>query len=215
MATVGLGVASAMARASADVALPAPRRPGNAASLNAVLEGRRSIRRYADRALTLPMLSDLLWAAQGITGAGGRRTAPSAGALYPIRLHVVAERVDGLPRGAWRYEPGTHGLQPSIARSVAGALVRAGGNQQALALAPLVIAITAVHAVSEARYGDRARRYVAFEAGAVAENIALQAVALGLGTVVIGAFDDDAAARALQLPATERVLALLPVGVRE
>lgn len=205
-------MACAVTSSASDVVRGLPRRSRIASSFDALLRGRRSVRDFADRPLALALLSELLWAAQGISGAGGRRTAPSAGALYPLELHVVAERVEELPSGVWRYAPITHSLQSTIARSVIDLLLRASGSQQALALAPAVLAITAVQARSEAKYGARADRYVVFEAGAAAQNFALQAAALGLGTVVIGAFDDDAAALALQLPREERVLALMPVG---
>lgn len=212
LATIGVGMACAATSSATDLVLGLPRRPRFAPSFNALLYERRSVRNFADRSLALALLSDLLWAAQGISGPGSRRTAPSAGALYPLELHVVAERVEKLPSSVWRYAPTTHSLQQTIARSVIDLLLRASGNQQALALAPAVLAITAVQARSEAKYGTRAGRYVVFEAGAAAQNFALQAAALGLGSVVIGAFDDDAAALALQLPKAERVLALMPVG---
>jgi SagB-type dehydrogenase family enzyme len=211
LAAMGLGMTAGVVRGADSFALPKPR-PGTERSLNATLASRRSIRSYAPQALALSDVSELLWAAQGVSGAGGLRTAPSAGALYPLELHVIARRVDGLHTGVWRYAPSTHALDPTLAGSAVPPLLRTAGDQPAIARAPLVIAIAAVHGRTAAKYGQRAPRYVAFEAGAASQNIALQAASLGLGTVVIGAFDDDAVARALQLPPGEKPLALMPVG---
>jgi SagB-type dehydrogenase family enzyme len=153
-----------------------------------------------------------LWAAQGITTGGGGRTAPSAGALYPLELHVVAARVDGLEPGVYRYLPGSHGLRPVIGETRLPALSRAAFGQQAVAGAAAVFVIAAVEERTAQKYGARAGRYVAFEAGAASQNLALQAAAQGLGTVVIGAFDDSAVARALRLGPGERPVALMPIG---
>jgi SagB-type dehydrogenase family enzyme len=154
----------------------------------------------------------LLWAAQGITAAGGRRTAPSAGALYPLELHVVAARVEGLEPGVYRYVADSHKLRRTIGEASVPALVRAALGQQAVADAAAVFVIAAVEERTAHKYGGRASRYVAFEAGAASQNLALQAAAQGFGTVVIGAFDDGAVARALRLAPGERPIALMPIG---
>jgi SagB-type dehydrogenase family enzyme len=195
-----------------DVAvLPAPE--GNPAQpLEQALLRRRSVRSYSPQAVPLLSVSQLLWAAQGITAAGGRRTAPSAGALYPLELHVVAARVEGLTPGSYRYIPQTHRLRLVFAGGSPSILSRAAHSQQALAGAAAVVVIAAVEERTAQKYGPRASRYVAFEAGAASQNLALQAAALGLGSVVIGAFDDDTVARALRLAPGERPLALMPVG---
>lgn len=200
------------AAARPDTALPDPVTRGGMA-LTEALARRRSVRRFAARAVPLAALAQLLWAAQG-RSAPGRRTAPSAGALYPLELHVAAARVEQLAPGTYRYLGEAHALQPREAATATPASLQAAAlGQPAVGSAALVVAITAIESRSAAKYGARAARYAAFEAGAAAQNLALQAVALGLGSVVVGGFDDAALARALALPPDERPLALLPVGV--
>jgi SagB-type dehydrogenase family enzyme len=202
---------AAVAAPPAQAALASPDRDG-AVTLEQALARRRSERSFAAQPLALAAVSQLLWAAQGITAAGGRRTAPSAGALYPLELHLVATRVDALLPGVHRYLPAGHALQLVAAQSAAPALMRAAMGQGAVGAAAAVVVITAIEGRTARRYGARTGRYVAFEAGAAAQNLALQAAALGLGTVVVGAFDDAAVARALQLPAGEQPVVLMPIG---
>ena len=180
--------------------------------LEQALLRRRSVREYAPRALSLAFVAQLLWAAQGTTASRDRRTAPSAGALYPLELHLVATRVDGLPPGAHRYRSGPHALQQTVVEPMASALAHAAMDQPAVGDAAAVLVIAAVEARTAAKYGARAARYLAFEAGAAAQNVALQATALGLASVVVGAFDDDAVAAALRLAPGGRPIVLLPIG---
>jgi SagB-type dehydrogenase family enzyme len=182
-------------------------------ALDQALALRRSVRSYGAQPLALAAVSQLLWAAQGTTNARGHRTAPSAGALYPLELHLLAARVTGLASGMHRYLPTTHALQPSISEATASTLQQAAMGQQAVGAAAAVVAITAVEPRSLGKYGARAPRYIAFEAGAAAQNLALQAVALGLGAVVIGGFDEAAVARELRLPVGELTVVLIPIGV--
>lgn len=201
----------AIAAAPADLALGIAARRGGM-PLAEALATRRSVRRYGPQPLTLAAAGQLLWAAQGLTAAG-RRTAPSAGALYPLELHLVAARIDGLAPGAYRYLPEAHALRGTAADVTPAALQSAALGQASLGMAPVVVAITAVEARSAVKYGTpRAARYAAFEAGAAAQNLALQAVALGLASLVVGGFDDAAVRRALQLPDGEQPLVLMPVG---
>lgn len=200
------------ARAASGGALPAPDRAGGL-PLEQALARRRSVRRYGARPLALAAVSQLLWAAQGTSGSGGRRTAPSAGALYPLELQLVAIRVDGLATGVHRYLTATHALQSSTTETTASELQRAAMGQQAVGAAAAVVVITAVESRTAGKYGARAGPYVAFEAGAAAQNLALQAAALGLGTVVIGGFDEAAVARLLRLPPGEQPIVLMPIGV--
>jgi SagB-type dehydrogenase family enzyme len=146
-----------------------------------------------------------------VTDERGRRTAPSAGALYPLELYLVAGNVTGLPSGVYRYRPLEHGLA-SVVTGDRRADVAAACRQGWVAGAPASVAFTAVHARTAKKYGDRAVRYVPIEVGAAAENLALQAVALGLGSTVVGAYDDDALAATLGSTADEQPLALLPIG---
>ncbi len=182
-------------------------------SLEQALAERRSVRDFAAGSLTIQQVAQLLWAAQGVSDpVGGRRTAPSAGALYPLEVYVVVGRVSGLLAGVYRYVPGSHSLERVRAGPVAASLAQAALSQQVIARAPLTLVVTADFSRTTGKYGERGRRYVALEAGHAAQNVCLQAVALGLGSVPIGAFVDDSAARVLGLPPAETLLYLLPVG---
>lgn len=206
----GLTLLPSLARSADRGALAAPVRAGGM-PLAEALATRRSVRRYGPRALTLPELSQLLWAAQGHS-APGRRTAPSAGALYPLELLLVAARVDGLGSGVHRYLPAVHALQRTSGTATLPMLQGTALGQAAVGEAAAVFVIAAVEARSAGKYGSRAARYAAFEAGAAAQNLALQAVALGLGSVVIGGFDDLALANSLQLGNGEQPIVMMPVG---
>jgi SagB-type dehydrogenase family enzyme len=210
-----LGAAGAAAETRATrvetVALPAPKRAGTL-GVETALAARRSVREFAPSALGLAELSQLLWAAQGTSTPDGRRTAPSAGALYPLELLVVAGQVAGLPSGVYRYRSEVHGLVRIAAGDRRRALAAAALDQEWMRAAPAVLVIAAVYARTERKYGERGARYVHIEAGCAAENLALQSVALGLGTVVVGAFGDREVAAAAGLEEDERPLALLPVG---
>ena len=192
------------------ITLPAPRATGEVA-VEQALKTRRSRRSFAATPLTLSQVSQLLWAAQGVTDERGRRTAPSAGALYPLELFLVAGNVTGLPSGVYRYRPAEHDLV-LVVMGDRRADVASACRQGWVAEAPASVAFTAVYARTARKYGDRSVRYVPIEVGAATENLALQAVALGLGTTVVGAYDDAALAAALGSAAEEQPLALLPVG---
>lgn len=187
------------------VSLPTPRTVGPM-SLEEALARRRSVRSYAPRPLSWEEVSQLLWAAQGITDPRGFRTAPSAGALYPLELYLA------LPEGWYHYRPEGHLLEQLGEEDIRPLLWEAGLRQGALQEAPAVFVVVAVPARTEAKYGTRALRYVQLEAGHAAQNLLLQATALGLGAVPIGAFDDVAVRRALQLPSDTLPLYLIPVG---
>jgi SagB-type dehydrogenase family enzyme len=196
------------ARASPQVeemALPAPRLKGEM-SLEETLTARRSVRQFTDEELTVEEISQLLWAAQGMTAAWGGRTAPSAGALYPLEVYVVT--ADGL----YHYLPQGHKAIVESKADLRGELWQAGLNQNAIREAPAVFIVTAVYARTEKKYGERAERYVKLEAGHAAQNLLLQVVALGLGGVPIGAFYDDQVQSALSLPSDHEPLYLIPIG---
>lgn len=189
------------------IALPAPRTDGET-SVEAALLGRRSVRSYRDEPLALADVAQLLWAAQGVTEpTRGLRTAPSAGALYPLDVYVVAAKVEGLAAGVYRYHPGTHSLTPVKDGDQRDALEEATARQ-----APAVLVISAVYERTTVKYGERGIRYVHMEAGHAAENALLQAVALGLGAVVMGAIDDDAVRQATGMSPAEQPLYVVPVG---
>jgi len=186
-------------------ALPPPRTEGPL-SLEETLLRRRSVRAYTGRALTREEVGQLLWAAQGITREGRYRTAPSAGALYPLELYVADAG------GVWHYIPQEHALERWCAEDRRPRLCPAALSQAAVCRAPSVFVITAVFARTAQKYGDRATRYVWLEAGHAAQNLLLQAVALGLGAVPIGAFYDEQVQAALDLPSDHAPLYLIPVG---
>jgi len=188
--------------------LPEPR-TGSDVSLEETLARRRSVRQYTDQPLTMEEISQLLWAAQGVTRDWGARTAPSAGALYPLEVYVAT------PEGLYHYLPDGHRAEVLSQQDLRRALARAGLDQNAIHDAPAVFVIAAVYARTSGKYGKRAERYVKLEAGHVGQNILLQAVALDLGGVPIGAFHDDQVQRALGLPANYEPLYLIPVGHEE
>lgn len=186
------------------VHLPAPRIRG-AVSVEESLVRRRSIRQFQDRGLSWGDIAQLLWACQGVTDPEGLRTAPSAGALYPLDVFVVTSS------GVYRYEPEPHELRRTGDRDVRSRLRRAALDQDALA-APCVIVIAGVVHRTAHKYGDRAWRYVVLEAGHAAQNVLLQATALGLCAVPIGAFDDEEVRTVLGAPSQDQILVLIPVG---
>jgi SagB-type dehydrogenase family enzyme len=188
------------------VALPSPRLTGSL-SLEEVLAARRSIRDFARGDLSPAEIGQLLWAAQGVTGAGGGRTAPSAGALYPLELFVTGAS------GTFRYRPDDHALEPVSGDDLRPELATAAGQTAAGAGAISVI-VVGVPARTAAKYGSRADRYVWLEAGHATQNLLLEAVALNLGAVPIGAFDDEAVRQAIGLPAGWEPLYIVPVGRR-
>lgn len=193
------------------VKLPEPRRDGKM-SLEEALAKRRSVREFKRDALSLADVSQLLWSAQGITAPGGKRTAPSAGATYPLELLLVAGNVEGLAPGVYRYRPAEHDLLGLVEGDRRKRLAAAALGQEFVADAPITIGFAAVYERTARRYGPRAERYVHFEVGHAVENAHLQAVALGLGAVVVGAFNDAEVKQVLGLSGAEEPLCLLPVG---
>lgn len=190
--------------AAEEVPLPTPGR--GEMSLEEALSRRRSIRQFTDEGLTLAEISQLLWAGQGVTDPRGFRTAPSAGALYPLEIYVATSE------GVYHYLPQGHRLDMLSPEDRRPGLWEAGLKQGALQEAPATIVVTAVYARTEAKYGPRAERYVHLEVGHAAQNILLQATALELGAVPIGAFYDQKVKEILALPSDHEPLYLMPVG---
>lgn len=193
--------------------LPEPRLKSEQ-SIEQALLSRRSGRSYADAPLTLAEVSQLLWAAQGVTDRRGLRTAPSAGALYPLETYVLVGKVEGLPAGVYRYQPHRHGLVEIAVGDRRTQLAAAALSQSFISEAPVSIVLTAVYARTTAKYGERGIRYVHMEAGHASQNIYLQAAALDLSTVAIGAFSDQKVQKALELPENEQPLYIMPIGKR-
>lgn len=203
--------ASGFAASAPSIELPSPRVSGSV-SVEEALTQRRSIRSYADAPLGLGELGQLLWAAQGITHRQELRTAPSAGALYPLELFAVVGSVEGLGAGVYHYRPEGHSLTKVADGDRREPLVSAALHQSWIAEAGVVIVLAAVFERTRRKYGPRAERYVHMEVGHAGQNLFLQAEALGLATVVVGAFDDEQVTAVLGLPAQARPMSLMPVG---
>jgi SagB-type dehydrogenase family enzyme len=180
--------------------------------IHKVLESRRSVRSYDRSPLSLEEVATLLWAAQGITGPDGERTAPSAGGLYPLEVYLVAGRVEDLADGIYRYDPRAHGLIRVGEKSRRADLAHAALGQDCVRTAPAMLVLAGVLSRTTSKYRSRSLRYVHMESGAAAENVYLAANALGLGTVLVGAFDDASVKDVLGLRKGEEPLILLPVG---
>jgi len=196
---------------NAGITLPEPRYDSDV-SLDEALLKRRSVRDYSDEALTLQEVSQLLWAAQGITDPSGKRTAPSAGALYPLEVYVVVGDIEGIVKGVYKYKPQEHELIKILNGDQRKALAKAALDQQSVAQGAIDIVVTAIYERTTGKYSDRGIRYVHMEAGHAAQNVYLQAVALNLGTVSIGAFYDDQVKEVLNLPDDREPLYIMPVG---
>jgi len=196
------------------VKLPEPRLH-SAVSLEEALNERRSTREYASIPLTLSDVSQLLWAAQGITSEWGGRTAPSAGALYPLEVYVAAGDVESLAPGVYKYSPGRHELLKVRDGDVRGQLANAALGQRWVQEGAIDIVIAAVYERTTTKYGDRGVRYVHIEAGHAAENICLQAVTLDLGVVTVGAFYDELVRDVMGMPEDEIPLYIIPIGKKK
>jgi len=192
--------------------LPEPRIYRDVSLEEAILK-RRSIREYSEEPLRLEDLSQILWAAQGITEPNRMfRAAPSAGATYPLEIYVVVKEVVDLEPGIYRYIPANHSLQVIKEGDYSYHLYRACLNQQWVLEAKANIVITAVYERTTSVYGERGIRYVHMEAGHAGQNIYLQSTALGVGTVAIGAFYDEYVEEVVGCEPGERALYVYPLG---
>jgi len=189
--------------------LPEPRLKGNV-SVEEAINNRRSVRNYAPKKIDVASISQLLWAAQGITDKSrGFRSTPSAGALYPLEIYLVKDE------GIYHYIPDGHKLELVSDKNVKEALVKAAHNQAFISEADIDIIVCGVYERAAVRYGDRAVRYTDMEAGHLAQNVFLQAIALGLDSVAIGAFSDSAVSEIVGLPKNSKPLYILPVGYKK
>ena len=195
------------------IRLPEPKHSSGTSIEEALLK-RQSVRDFKDKPLTLAEVSQLAWAAQGTSYRDDRRTVPSAGALYPIELFVVAGNVSGLPAGIYRYSPKSHELLSIEKGDKRSDLCNAALGQSSVKRAPAVLVLSGVYERTITKYGDRGIRYVHMEAGHAAQNVCLQAIPMGLGTVVIGAFRDEDVKEILRMADRERPLYVIPVGRR-
>jgi SagB-type dehydrogenase family enzyme len=171
------------------VTLPAPSGAGGA-PLRDTLSARRSARTYTQDPVSLEHLSQLLWAAQGITNANENRTVPSAGAKYPFEIYVAAQNVEGLDPGLFHYRVGEHVLAKIRDGALGEQIAEISSGQAWLSAAPLYLLLVGVVPRTADKYGERAEQYVLIEGGGIMQSVLLQVVDLGLGGVPIGAFDD-------------------------
>lgn len=205
-----IGAPDVLAETDTLIELPQPKWEGDVA-VEAALRNRRSVRTFKPEPLTLAEVSQLLWAAQGVRVADFR-TAPSAGALYPLEVHVAAGNVEGLDAGVYRYDSSAHGLSEVVRGDVRGSLAGAAWRQRWVGEGAIALVISAVYERTTKKYGERGIRYVHMEAGHAAQNVYLQAQALGLRTVIVGAFRDNRVKKVLRLRDDEQPLSIMPVG---
>jgi len=215
------GVATLMVLASSvgytgDLSLPSPSRKGTV-SVEEALSSRRTHRSFQSRALTLKHFSQMLWAAYGVTAVtpGHQlKTAPSAGATYPIDIYAVVGEggVESVAPGVYHYRPESHSVRPVSSGDLRTDVAAACLRQMWMAPAPLFIVITGDYARCSAKYGPRGIIYTQIEAGHVGQNVFLQAEALFLKAGIVGAFEKEDLGKALHIPAAHEPLLVMPVG---
>lgn len=197
-----------------NIKLPSPRYKGNLSVEEAIFK-RRSIRSYKNQALSLEEVSQLLWSAGGVTIdgiTGATKAYPSAGGIYPLEIYLVAAEVKGLNKGIYRYNWQKHTITLIKEGDFRRQLTQAALGQGMVQDAPISIVFTAVYSRTTIRYGRRGEiRYVPMDVGGAGQNVHLQAEALGLGTVIIGAFYDEAVKEILGTK-EETPLYIMPVG---
>jgi SagB-type dehydrogenase family enzyme len=191
------------------ISLPSPKKMGGV-SVETALAARRSIRAYTKQPLTMADIGQLLWAAQGVTSPDGKRTAPSAMHRYPLEVAVVAQNVQGLPNGAYHYLPATHSLELLTPTKPGAELLAGATSQGQVHSAPAVFVIAAVY--ERMGSGPKNHTWTDYEAGLASENLMLEAVALGLGSVVTGGIDAGAVKDAVKFTGNEQVIVVIPVG---
>jgi len=190
-----------------EIKLPKPKEKG-LTSMEETLNQRRSVRDYKKGPLSLEEISQILWAASGKNLY--RRTSPSAGATYPLEIYLAAGEVEGLEPGLYQYSYSRHSLERIKEQDIRERLARATLGQGMIEEAPIDIIVAADYGRTTGHYGQRGIRYVHMEVGHVGQNISLQANALSLGTVMIGAFEDKQVKEILGIK--EEPLYIIPVG---
>ncbi|RQD74136.1 MAG: SagB/ThcOx family dehydrogenase [Candidatus Syntrophonatronum acetioxidans] len=194
------------------IELPEPVLQGGMTVERAIAE-RRSVRSYQEEPLTLQEVSQLLWAAQGITEeARGLRAVPSAGALYPLKVYILVGEEEDLKTGIYKYRPHQNELVKLQGGDLRPSLYEAALSQSPVKEAPVVMVITAKYYITTSHYGERGIRYVHMEAGHAGQNVYLQGVSLGIQGVVIGAFEEEEVRNLLSLSSEEEPLYLIPLG---
>ena len=208
-----IGIAAVAMQAPRTTVLPKPRYDSDW-SVERALRERRSVREFSNAGLSLDDVSQLLWAAQGITSTEGFRTAPSAGALHPLEVYIVVGNVKGLSPGVYRYLPSGHKLLLIAQVDKRDKLAAAAHGQGWVKRNAALLVFSAIEKRTTWKYGRRGIRYIHIEVGHAAQNVFLQAVALGLSAVVVGAFDDERVGQIMNMDTGERALYLMPVGRR-
>jgi len=203
--------AMSLAHSSDTINLPGPRLESDI-SVERAIHNRRSIREFSNKPLSLEEISQLLWSAQGMTDDEGLRSAPSAGALYPLVLYLVVGNVKGLKPGTYQYSPDGHQLLRIKEGDSRKELAEAAYQQLWVKDSAALLIFSAIEKKTTRKYGQRGIRYIHIEVGHSAQNVFLQAQSLGLGAAVVGAFDDSHIETILNLPAGEQVLYLMPIG---
>jgi SagB-type dehydrogenase family enzyme len=181
-------------------------------SLEAALAARHSTRALARDSVDLADVSQLLWATQGVNRPDGHRTAPAAGGIYALELYLVAARVRGLPAGVYHYRQAGHTLETVSTGDRLQAITDSATHQAWQGDAALAVVFASDYQRLSGRFRDRAERYVPMEVGFAAQNLYLQAAALGLGTTFAGSFPDSTMARLVGLAETLRPMGIMPIG---
>jgi len=201
-------------REALKVKLPSPVFEGM--SVEKAIRERRSERSFTNRSMSLEQLAQILFSAYGITSSSSGydfRAAPSGGALYPIEVYVIANNVESLANGFYHFQISDSSLELIKEGDFSKNIHRAANRQDAVGSSPITLVFTARFDRMTAKYADRGYRYIYIEVGAICENVYLQAVSLGLGTVAVGAFNDDAVNELLEIDGlSEATLLLMPVG---
>ncbi len=194
------------------IKLPEPDEYGTI-SVEEAIEKRRSVRSFQDKEISLDDVSRLLWAAQGITHEErGLRSSPSAGATYPLEIYLVVGRVESVDAGVYRYLPEKNSLELVLENDVRKNLQKAALGQDFISEAPISIVISGIYERTTSVYGERGEMYVHMEVGHAAQNIYLQCESLSLGTVVVGAFEDERVKEVLALSENKKPFYVLPIG---
>ncbi len=202
----------------ASVSLPKPSSDGKV-SLEKVIKERRTTRDFREkRTLSLNHLSQLLWAAQGITEPTmGRRSTPSGGALYPLDIYVLVGEngVEKMDAGVYHYSPKEHSISMISKGDRRREISTVSLSQMWMAKAPVIFIITAEYKRITGKYGERGVRYALIEVGHAGQNLFLEAEALGLGAGIVGAFNDLEVSKVADLPSKHEPILLMPVGYKK
>lgn len=195
------------------IKLPAPNLKGKL-SVEEAIARRRSIRRFKNNSLSIEQLSQILWASQGLTDPERYRAVPSAGATYPLEIFIIIGEgaIGNMEAGIYHYDVSSHSLNLHREGDFRTDLAQAALSQGFIRVAPIDVIVCALYPRTSYRYGKRGERYVHMEVGHVGQNVHLQTIALGLGTVMVGSFDDEEVRKVLNIEEAIKPLYIIPVG---